>query len=78
MQLMPSTAKSLKVANRFDIRQNIDAGSRYLKSLLERFGGQVDLALAAYNVGPDAVERYDGIPPYRQTRHYVKKVLAYC
>jgi hypothetical protein len=78
MQLMPSTARALKVRNRFDIQQNIDGGSRYLKSLLERFGGQVELALAAYNVGPEAVEKYEGVPPYRHTRHYVKKVLAYC
>jgi hypothetical protein len=78
MQLMPSTAKALEVRNRFDIQQNIDGGCRYLKTLLERFGGQVELALAAYNVGPEAVEKYEGVPPYRQTRHYVKKVLAYC
>ena len=78
MQLMPSTARALKVRNRFDIQQNIDGGSRYLKSLMERFGGQVELALAAYNVGPEVVKRYDGVPPYRHTRHSVKKVLAYC
>ena len=78
MQLMPSTARALKVRNRFDVQQNIDGGSRYLKSLLERFDGRVELALAAYNVGPEAVKRHDGVPPYRHTRHYVKKVLAYC
>lgn len=78
MQLMPATARALAVRNRFDLGQNIDGGSRYLKSLLERFDGQVELALAAYNAGPDAVERYGGVPPYRQTHQYVKKVLAHC
>lgn len=78
MQLMPATARALAVRNRFDLEQNIDGGSRYLKSLLERFEGQVELALAAYNAGPDAVVRYGGVPPYRQTHQYVKKVLAHC
>ena len=78
MQLMPATARKLEVRDRFDIRENIDGGCRYLKTLLARFDGQVELALAAYNVGPEAVERCKGVPPYRQTQHYVKKVLAYC
>jgi hypothetical protein len=78
MQLMPSTARVLEVKDRFDIQQNVDGGSRHLKGLLDRFGGQLELALAAYNVGQDAVERYKGVPPYRQTRNYVKKVLAQC
>jgi hypothetical protein len=78
MQLMPATARRLEVRDRFDIRENIDAGCRYLKALLARFDGQLELALAAYNVGPEAVERYNGVPPYRQTQHYVRKVMAYC
>jgi hypothetical protein len=76
MQLMPDTARRLGVADSFDARQNIFGGTQYLRALLDQFGGDVDLALAAYNAGPNAVLRYGGIPPYRETRGYVQKVQA--
>jgi len=76
MQLMPSTAKALGIANPYDPASNVRGGALYLHALLARFGGDVRLAVAAYNAGPAAVERYGGVPPYTQTRAYVERVLA--
>jgi soluble lytic murein transglycosylase-like protein len=73
---MPRTAERFDVANAFDPVQNVDGGVRYLKELLARYSGQVRLALAAYNAGEEAVERHGGIPPYRETVDYVKRVLS--
>lgn len=76
LQLMPRTAARFGVEDSFDPVQNVDGGAEYLSWLLDRFDGRADLALAGYNAGEGKVERYDGVPPYRETREYVAKVLA--
>lgn len=75
MQIMPENLESLNVAHPFDPRENIMGGASYLKNMIKRFNGKLELALAAYNAGPTAVEKYSAIPPYRETQEYVQKVL---
>jgi soluble lytic murein transglycosylase-like protein len=76
MQLMPETSLRLLVKNPFDPAQNIDAGAAYLKQMLNRFEGNVEFALAAYNAGPDRVVQYGGVPPYRETQDYVRRITS--
>lgn len=76
MQLMPETARSLGVNDPMDPVQNVEGGVKYFKSMLDRFHGNKILALAAYNAGPNAVSKYNGVPPYKETQNYVKSILS--
>ncbi|MCP4747329.1 MAG: lytic transglycosylase domain-containing protein [Desulfobacteraceae bacterium] len=77
MQIMPSNFNMLNIDDPYDPVQNIRGGTQYLRTLLNQFNGDLPLALAAYNAGPNAVKQYKGIPPYKETQRYVKKVLSY-
>ncbi len=76
MQIMPATARFLGITDVFDVRENVLGGARYLRTLLDTFHGDLDLTLAAYNAGPGAVQKYNGVPPYRETRAYIASVRA--
>jgi len=75
MQLMPTTARELGVSDPFDPEANVGGGTRYLRKMLDHFDNKITLALAGYNAGPEAVRRYGGVPPYRETREYIQRVL---
>ena len=76
MQLMPATARYLGINNIFDARENILGGAKYLRALLDTFHGDLNLTLAAYNAGPGAVQKYNGVPPFRETRNYIASIRA--
>ena len=77
MQLIDSTASAMGVRNVWDPLQNVQGGARYLGQMMDRFGGNVEHALASYNAGPGAVEKHNGVPPFKETQNYVGKVLEY-
>lgn len=77
MQLMPGTAQSLGVTDAYNIEQNVEGGTKYLRQLLDMYGNSKELAVAAYNAGPGAVTKYHGIPNYKETQNYVRKVMGY-
>jgi soluble lytic murein transglycosylase-like protein len=77
MQLMPDTARLYNIANAYDPIENIEGGVQHLRLLIDRYRGNLQLALAAYNAGIQAVEKYGGIPPFTETREYVKRVLSF-
>lgn len=76
MQLMPTTARSLNVKNAFDPQENVDAGVRHFKKLMDNYGGNIELSLAAYNAGSSAVQHHKGVPPYAETQNYVKRITG--